>query len=80
MNFSTKKSQRENLKFAQVYSVFDADSEYRISFYPNSVFSKQKVPNTYEKPSKPHLRTSIRWAFLSRQCFFTDVFIAFCGA
>jgi hypothetical protein len=63
-----------------VYSVLDADSEYRISFYPNSVFSNQKLSNTCEKGIKLRPEIGICWTFLTGQYFFTDVFIPFCSA
>jgi hypothetical protein len=63
-----------------VYSVLDADLEYRISFYPNPSFSSEKLSNTCQKGPKLRPDTSICWTFLTDQYFFTDVFIAFCSA
>ena len=58
----------------------NADSEYRIRFYPNPTFHNQKPSNICQKWSKSRIGTSIHWIFLSGQYFFTNIFIPFYSA
>jgi hypothetical protein len=78
--FDEKKSQQKDLNITHLYSVFDADSEYHISFYPNDIFSDQNLQNIGQKLSKLRLSTSIIGTFSSGQCFFLNIFISFCSA
>jgi hypothetical protein len=68
--FQEKKSRKKDLKFTQVYSVLNADSEYGISFPQIPIFVAKNYQISVKKRLRPRLYTSIRWTFLSGHYFF----------
>ena len=78
--FRWKKKSKKRLEIHTSQPSFICWFRILYQFYLNYTLSNQKLPNICQKQPKSRLWASIRWTFLSGQCFFIDVFISFYSA